>query len=150
MGYALGIDGERREEMKVKVVFGPPGTGKTHRLMDILEEELKEYEPEEIAYVSFTREGAYQGRDRAVEAYGMRTNRFPYFRTLHSMAFRSLELNRRDVLGKKDYKEFSEKMGMYFTGYYTEDMRHDDDLYLFFIDLHAKTSVLRNSGLVNF
>ena len=129
----LGGTGER---MKVKVVFGPPGTGKTHRLMDILEEELKEYEPEDIAYVSFTREGAYQGRDRAVEAYGMTTNRFPFFRTLHSMAFRALELNRRDVLGKKDYREFSEKMGMYFTGYYTEDMKHDDDLYLFFLDLH--------------
>jgi len=127
--------------MKVKVVFGPPGTGKTHRLMDILEEELKDYEPEEIAYVSFTREGAYQGRDRAVEAYGMKTSRFPYFRTLHSMAFRALDLNRRDVLGKKEYREFSEKMGMQFTGYYTEDLRHDDDLYLFFIDLHKNNPV---------
>ena len=122
--------------MNVKVVFGPPGTGKTHRLMDILEEELKEYEPEDIAYVSFTREGAYQGRDRAVEAYGMKTSRFPYFRTLHSVAFRALDMNRRDVLGKKDYREFSEKMGMQFTGYYTEDLRHNDDMYLFFIDLH--------------
>lgn len=120
----------------VKVIFGPPGTGKTHRLMDILEYELSNYEPEEIAYVSFTREGAYQGRDRAVEAYGFTTSRFNYFRTLHSIAFRSLNLNRRDILGKKDYKEFSDKMGMRFTGYYTEDLRHDDDMYLFFLDLH--------------
>jgi DNA helicase II / ATP-dependent DNA helicase PcrA len=122
--------------MQVKTIFGPPGTGKTHRLMDILEEELKQYAPEEIAYVSFTREGAYQGRDRAVKNYGFSKNQFPYFRTLHSMAFKGLSLNRMDVIGKKQYKEFSDKMGMKFTGYYTEDMRHDDDMYLFFLDLH--------------
>lgn len=122
--------------MEIKTIFGPPGTGKTTRMMALLEEELKSYDPEDIAYVSFTREGTYQGRDRAIEIFGYEQSRFPYFRTLHSIAFRQLNLNRADVLSKKDYKRFSDKMGMHFTGYYTEDLRHDDDMYLFFIDLH--------------
>jgi superfamily I DNA/RNA helicase len=120
----------------VKIVFGPPGTGKTHKLMEYLEKELHDYEPEDIAYVSYTKEGSNQGKERAKGTFGFANSRFPYFQTLHSMAFKALKLRRSDVLGKKDYKAFSDKLGMKFTGYYTEDLRHDDDMYLFFIDLH--------------
>ena len=118
--------------MKVKTIFGPPGTGKTTFLLDVLEKELQSVAPEEIAYVSFTREGSYQGRDRAVKKFDFKKNDFPFFRTLHSLAFRQLSLNRGQVIDKRHYKIFSDKMGMRFTGYYTEDMHHNDDRYLFF------------------
>ena len=118
--------------MDVKIIFGPPGTGKTTHLLNILEKELKENNPAEIAYVSFTKEGAYQGRNRALEKFNYNEDDFPYFRTLHSIAFRELKMKRAQMIDKKDYKLFSDKMGMRFTGYYTEDFRHNDDLYLFF------------------
>lgn len=122
--------------MDIKLIFGPPGTGKTTKLLSILEEELKTYPVEEIAYVSFTKEGVNQGKVRAKESLNISYSGMKYFRTLHSIAFNELRMRRVDVIDKKMYKKFSELMGMNFTGYYTEEFRHNDDMYLFFNILH--------------
>ena len=76
----------------VKVIYGPPGAGKTTRLMEILKEELKTNAPDKIAFVSFTKKGAYEGRDRAIAEFGYKKEDFPFFRTLHSIAFRALNV----------------------------------------------------------
>jgi superfamily I DNA/RNA helicase len=122
--------------MDIKIIFGPPGTGKTTTLLNILEKELKNYSSEQIAYVSFTKEGANQGKERAAEKFNLVKSNMPYFRTLHSIAFREAGLKRSEVINKKNYKYFSDKMGMHFTGYYTEELKHNDDQYLFFNILH--------------
>ena len=54
----------------IDLIFGAPGTGKTTYLIDILEKELKENDPDRIAYVSFTRKGTYEGKNRAMEKDG--------------------------------------------------------------------------------
>ena len=36
------------------IIPGPPGTGKTHRLMYYLEHELKQTDPSKIAYIAFS------------------------------------------------------------------------------------------------
>jgi len=117
-------------------IYGPPGTGKTTELLRLLEVELRTYSPEEIAYVSFTKEGSEQGKNRAIQAFGFNKDRFIHFRTLHSAAFHSLGLSREQVISKNDYKKFSDIIGMKFTGYYTEELKHDDDLYLFVEELY--------------
>lgn len=117
---------------RVDLIFGPPGTGKTTELLKIMEKELEKHRPDEIAFVSFTRKGAQEGKSRAVKKFGMTKDDLKYFRTLHSMAFNELQLSRYDIIGKPDYKEFSKALGMNFCGYYTEDFRHNDDAYLFF------------------
>ena len=115
----------------VTKIFGAPGCGKTHYLLNLLDELLKIYAPSEIAYVSFTRKGAYEGRDRAVAKFGFEIKEFPYFKTLHAIAFATNGCSRSDVIDKKHYKVFSKALNMHFTGYYTEDFSNNDDKYLF-------------------
>lgn len=119
----------------IQMIFGAPGCGKTTTLMNILEQELKENDPDKIAFVSFTKKGSYEGRDRAMRRFGYKEADFPYFRTLHSIAFRELGLSKYDVINSKNYKEFSRALGMHFVGYYTEDLVNNDDKYLFFESL---------------
>ena len=74
----------------VSTIFGAPGCGKTTYLIEVLKEVLQHHDPNEIAFVSFTRKGSYEGRDRAMEMFGFNEEDFPYFRTIHSLAFRDL------------------------------------------------------------
>ena len=126
----------------VHVIYGPPGTGKTTKLISLLEEELTAgVPPNRIAYVSFTQEGAYQGKRRALERFPQYTDRdFVHFRTLHSMAFGSLRLNYRTVVHKKDYQLFAKKMGMNFAGFYSDAMHGAHDKYLFYDQLVRNNS----------
>jgi superfamily I DNA/RNA helicase len=126
----------------VTKIFGAPGCGKTTRLMHILEEELKTHEPNEIAFVSFTRKGTYEGVERARAKFGYDDDDLPYFRTLHSIAFRSGKHAKTDMLSKRDYKEFSDALGMKFTGYYTEEFYHNDDMYLFILLLEQNNPAM--------
>ena len=133
--------------MDIRIIFGPPGTGKTTYLLEILEKELAKNDPDKLAFVSFTKEGTYQGRDRALEKFNYNEEDFPYFRTLHSIAFREAKMKRTQMINKEDYKLFSEKMGMNFTGYYTDEFRHNDDLYLFFNILHRNNPKIAQNYL---
>jgi len=120
--------------MNIDIIFGPPGTGKTTELLNILETELKTVPPEEIAYVSYSRKGAYEGRDRALEKFPdySETN-FKYFRTLHSIAFRELNISKGMMIEKKHYKQLSKKLGFKFTGFFTEDFHNSkDDAFLMY------------------
>lgn len=117
---------------KTTTVFGAPGCGKTHFLMELMTDLLKTYAPDEIAFVSFTRTGAYDGRRKAMEKFGFSKADFPYFRTLHSIAFHGACLNKDDIITEHRYREFSASVGMSFTGYYTSDLTNEDDKYLFY------------------
>jgi len=95
------------------VILGPPGTGKTTTVLDIVDRELAAgTPPERIAYVSFTRKAAYEGRDRAVERFGLEAKDFANFRTLHSLAYRELGVRRDEVMGRKHYTELGGVLGI--------------------------------------
>ena len=90
--------------MNLYKIIGPPGTGKTTFLLDTLEEELKHTPPERIAFVSFTRKGAYEGVDRALKRFNLKKEDVPYFKTMHSICYHQLGLTRDQVIGNEHYR----------------------------------------------
>lgn len=97
------------------IYFGPPGTGKTTTLLGHLERHLKDgVAPEQIAFLTFTRRARLEATSRVEEVLGIRARDLPYFRTIHSMAFRALGLKDGDVMGRKQLAAFGEGMGVTF------------------------------------
>ena len=76
------------------IVLGPPGTGKTTTLLNEVDRYLKQTDPDKIGYFSFTQKAAYEARDRAMSKFNFSEDDLPYFRTLHSLAFRRLGIKK--------------------------------------------------------
>lgn len=124
-------------------VLGPPGTGKTTFLMAQLENVLQKYRPREVAFVSFTKRGTYEGKSRAMDRFDLEEQDLPYFRTIHSLCFKSVGASKNKMIGREEYKSFSEIMGMKFLGWYTEELASNNDRFL-----HAEQ--LERNNLVAF
>ena len=92
------------------IVLGPPGTGKTETLLTKVEDYLKETDPDKIGYFAFTQKAAYEARDRAIKKFNLTEDDLPYFRTLHSLAFRRLGLKKENVMQPFHYKDLGEKL----------------------------------------
>jgi len=109
--------------MRTEILFGPPGTGKTTSLLNCVDEELQRgTPPDRIGYFSFTKRAADEAITRAVKKFGMEHDQFPYFRTLHSLCYKGLEMSRSDVLaGSKLHQDFADYAKIRITGRWTED-----------------------------
>jgi len=94
------------------IVLGPPGTGKTTTLLNEVDKYLKNTDPDKIGFFSFTQKAAYEARDRAMKKFNFSEDDLPYFRTLHSLAFRRLGLKKEDVMQSKHYEDLGKKMNV--------------------------------------
>lgn len=109
--------------MTPEILAGPPGTGKTTSLLNIVDEELTAgVAPNRIGYVSFTKRAAQEAASRAAARFGFNKQQLRYFRTLHSMCFQELGLSNSDVLEGKKMLEFGDWMGVQLS-----EMRMSDD-----------------------
>jgi len=118
-----------------QVILGPPGTGKTSTLLGLIEDELENgTQPESIGFFTFTKKAVTEGKQRAMAKFSISDKDLPYFRTLHSLAFRQLGLTRESVVSNTDIKDLNEKLNLRLTGRTTTDdghlfgMTHDDRL----------------------
>lgn len=101
-----------------KLILGPPGCGKTTALLNQVQEEMSEgVHPSRIAYVSFTRKAAGEAVERAVQRFNSDRKDFPFFRTLHSLAYQQLGLSRQQVMGKAQYTAIGNALGLVFSDY---------------------------------
>jgi len=93
------------------IVLGPPGTGKTTTLLNKVDEYLKQTDPDKVGYFAFTQKAAYEARDRAIKKFNLTEDDLPYFRTLHSLAFRRLGIKKEQVMQPRHYKDLGKKLG---------------------------------------
>jgi DNA helicase-2/ATP-dependent DNA helicase PcrA len=100
-----------------EIILGPPGTGKTTRLIDMVSVELaRGVPPDRIGYVSFTKRAAREAIDRACSKFQLSRDDFPHFSTLHSLCFRQLGLSSGDVLQGTHLQEFADDIGITIKG----------------------------------
>ena len=81
-----GLQKQKQIYKKTIKIFGPPGTGKTHTLIErVLKKHLnKGVSPHDIAFISFTNKAVNTARDRALAAFPKYTEEdFLRFKTLH-------------------------------------------------------------------
>ncbi len=92
------------------IVIGPPGTGKTTTLLNLVDKYLKKTDPNKIGYFAFTQKAAYEARDRAMEKFNLTEDDLPYFRTLHSLAFRRLGIQKDNVMQRSHYEALGKEL----------------------------------------
>jgi superfamily I DNA/RNA helicase len=67
------------------VVLGPPGTGKTTTMMEVIGLLLADgYRPEDIAFVSFSKKAVNEAKERAIKRFDLDDESLRNFRTLQA------------------------------------------------------------------
>lgn len=98
---------------KTIIILGPPGTGKTSSAITVTQGWFERGAgPDEVAYLAFTRAAAREAAKRIMdgslpEEWG---EKLPYFRTIHSLAYRGLRKAHKDlrVITTPDMKSFAQ------------------------------------------
>ena len=95
-------------------VIGPPGTGKTRRLLNEVHKYVQQGTPlDQIGYFAFTRKAAGEARDRFLDKNENLTKKdIKYFQTLHSLAFNNLGLKEENVMQEGNYLSIGETCGI--------------------------------------
>ena len=95
--------------MKSKVIYGSPGTGKTHTLVNLSNEAVGLFGKDSVYYVSFT-------KTAAIEATMRSDLKKSNVSTIHSMCFNKMEMSSAGVVGAQTLRDFGQISGFKFRG----------------------------------
>jgi len=100
-------------------LFGPPGTGKTTKLLKYVKTFLKLGTPiDKIGYFAFTTKAANEAIDRMLDYHtAFERKDLKHFRTLHSFAFNQLGMKKAQVMQDEHYEDIGKKLGIEVTVY---------------------------------
>ena len=103
----------------IRKILGPPGTGKTTKLLKYVNTFYKLGTPlNKIGYFAFTTKAADEARDRMLDLHKeLQAKDIPYFKTLHALCFAELGLKKSNVMQPEHYQELGERVGIEVTVY---------------------------------
>ena len=83
-------------------IFGPPGTGKTTTLLNMVDNHLSQgVHPNHIAFLGFTKKAANEAKERAASRFKLDPEKdLFFFRTLHSLALNLSEIRPEQGLSR--------------------------------------------------
>lgn len=108
--------------LRPTLILGGPGCGKTTRLLEVVEEAFNRgVSPDKIAFVAFTRKAAAEARERMVRKFGVEKDEIPYFRTLHSFAFKHIDVQPSQILDDNKLREYAKAEGLQLSARFIDD-----------------------------
>ena len=106
-------DPEENSMEQRKLLLGPPGCGKTYRMIKEIELELaRGTRPDELAVVSFTRKSVEVAVSRACERFNLQPKDLPFFKTLHALGLRLQGIQPSQIMSQTDWRDFGRSLGL--------------------------------------
>lgn len=101
--------------MPTSVLFGPPGTGKTTKSLEFIQNAIANgTDPRRIAFSAFTRKAAHEAIERFRQMYPQYDEEcYKHWGTLHRLAYRNSSIKSGQVITAKHYEEFGKEVGGY-------------------------------------
>jgi len=123
----------------IDIVIGSPGCGKTTYLMNEIDKLLEQGIPTtQIGFLTFSVAAIEEATARTLERFELKKDNIPYFRTIHSMAYHLLGMDRSQVFDFNHFRKFAQlneyklSFGKDFS---TESFQSKDDKILQYVQI---------------